>query len=431
MDRVWRISSGLLLMATMLCGSADAQISIDPNARVRIPDDRPYLCTGSPPACACSRAQATCVNRRWLCVNPPEVCNGVDDNCDGQIDEGGEALCSDDVSCTNDVCLRGSCTHTPVHRRCQDTFSCTLNSCEPNSPGGDSHGCVTALDHSVCNDRCDCNGLEQCMPGAASDSEGCMPGEPACQMDDNQCTANVCCENGPASCALQVGAGSTTTVLMDCHRVTASFLDRVISGTGNPVRCSPELPIPKERCDDGNPCTNDHCDTVSGCMNEDKTDLTNAISSREEGCIQTVCEGGNPVDRAVNQFNWQALNLSKPQCGEDADKDTCRRKDCVALPGIGNVCRPLNWVSATPGFPCDDGLQCNGVELCDVEYGGHPYTNPDGTSPLPGCTRHHPNPCDDRNPCTTDTCTEPADPMHGLRQCTNVVDSSLPSCGLD
>lgn len=432
MDRVWRTSSGLLLMVAMLSGSADAQISLDPNARVRIPDDRPSLCTGSPPTCTCPRAQATCVNRRWLCVNPPEVCNGLDDNCDGQIDEGGEAICSDGLSCTNDVCLSGSCTHTPIQRRCQDTVACTTDRCEPNTPGHDSRGCVVALDHSMCNDKCDCNGLEQCMPGAGSDAKGCVPGVPVCERDSNLCTGTVCCENGPQRCALQVGAGASTRVLHDCHRLTLSFLERVISGTGNAVWCSRESPLPGGSCDDGNPCTTDTCDPVLRCVHTPVTDHTHVISSKEQGCIQTVCEGGHPVDLQVNQFNWEALNVSKPRCGDDADKNTCRRKDCVALPGrTDNVCMPLYLVPGSHGAPCDDGVQCNGVELCNVDYSGHPYTNPDGTTPLPGCSRHHINPCDDRNSCTTDTCTEPVDPRIGVRQCTNVVDSSLPGCRLN
>src|SRR5262249_4706769 len=50
------------------------------------------------------------------------------------------------------------------------------------------------------------------------------------------------------------------------------------------------------------------------------------------------------------------------------------------------------------GYPCDDGLFCNGSDECN------------GSG---GCTLHPtPAPCDDGDPCTTDTCTELAHCQH-------------------
>ena len=410
---------GGLILAPVVAGHVLAQISIDPNAGVRPPVERPSLCAGPRPTCGCPGARATCVNGRWLCVNPLERCNGRDDNCDGRVDEGGgEALCNDGLACTVDACLRGSCAHVASHRKCQDSISCTANRCEPGNPGRDSNGCVVSLDHSVCDDKCNCNGLEQCMPASpGADAKGCVRGSPPCERDANACTVSICCETGQASCVNPI-----------CSSLPSSVLQRVISANGSAVLCSGETALPAGACDDHNPCTTDSCDATLGCQHSPVPDHGPVIASREQGCVQTVCEGGHPVDRQVDDHNWSSLGVTKPRCGDDADKDTCRRKACVVLPGTSaNVCWPSYLFPGPPHLhdPCNDGLQCNGTEICGSV--GRPYTNVDGSASLPGCRRVHENTCDDNNVCTTDSCTEPSNPNRGVRQCTHTV---RPECKL-
>jgi hypothetical protein len=147
--------------------------------------------------------------------------------------------CADEgVFCTIDRCVAGVCTHLPASRRC-DGGTCVIRTCAPGDRHADLQGCVTVRgpkkrDGSACTDdgfSCTddvcmhgtcmhmpfddrCVPSKQCMSAACDpgrpdhDEAGCAHGTPrtegqACAEDGDACTRDVCrggvCAHEPES----------------------------------------------------------------------------------------------------------------------------------------------------------------------------------------------------------------------------------------
>jgi hypothetical protein len=117
-------------------------------------------------------------------------------------------------------------------------------------------------------------------------------------------------------------------------------------------------------CDDGNPCTDDMCDAVAGCFH-----LVN----------KAPCQQGDKCSPLGECDKGQCINLVPLDCN---DGNPCTQDSCAPDTGCVNV--PVE------GVPCDDGSACTAQDAC---AGGSCA----GTPVL----------CDDKNPCTDDSC-EPA-----------------------
>ena len=93
-----------------------------------VPDTGCFL----PGVCAAGNQASTCVGGfETACqTGTPgtEVCNGLDDDCNGTVDDGGGALCSDGLFCTDDVCDPVSGCQYVAHN-CDDGVACTTDSC--------------------------------------------------------------------------------------------------------------------------------------------------------------------------------------------------------------------------------------------------------------------------------------------------------------
>ncbi len=103
----------------------------------------------------------------------------------------------------------------------------------------------------------------------------------------------------------------------------------------------------------------------------------------------------------------------------------------VVLLSLGAGCDPCM------NNPCDDGVACNGVELCSADgsgfncSGGQPIqceagetcTEPDGACVGEGCASAED--CDDSDPCTTDDCDATTS------ECTNTPDCTAETCSCD
>ncbi|HEY5627944.1 MAG TPA: hypothetical protein VIR16_00400, partial [Candidatus Limnocylindrales bacterium] len=83
----------------------------------------------------CKGGTKTCTGGVWgACVGQvlpqPEACNGKDDDCNGSVDDGN--LCGPNATCTNGLCLPGSCNSETT--RCPNGFTCTSvvsGTCQP------------------------------------------------------------------------------------------------------------------------------------------------------------------------------------------------------------------------------------------------------------------------------------------------------------
>jgi hypothetical protein len=234
------------------------------------------FCTGGDPiADVCDPADPDagadgCVRGGNPCSNPTPICNEAQNSCVACTDA---AQCNDDVPCTQDTCVAGSCNNNPVSANCPDPLKCDgVDYCDPFDPNADADGCV--------------------QPGDPCDPKLCVEadyvvGDPATCTD---CTSNADCNDGIA-CTNDTCDGVSGT----CFRVPDSTLCPDPLYCDGPDFCDPtniyadaagcvppfSLPCAPEACreiendecflctsnadcDDGIDCTDDFCDGVNG-----------------------------------------------------------------------------------------------------------------------------------------------------------------------
>jgi hypothetical protein len=350
---------------------------------------------GTPPSCddAVDCTADSCDPVGDACVNAPDdalctdgvFCNGVE-TCDALLDcqAGTPPSCSDGVVCTVDSCdpVGDACVNVPddaacadgmfcngaevcdpvldcqagTPPSCDDAVVCTADSCDPV---GDA--CVNSSDDAACADGVFCNGVEIC--DAVLD---CQTGTPPSCDDAVNCTADSCdpvgdaCVNAPddAACADGVFCNGVETcdAVLDCQ-------------AGSPPSC-----------DDAVDCTADSCDPVGdACVN----------APDDAACGDGVfCNGAEVCDAALD---CQAG--SPPSCD---DAVVCTADSCDP---VGDAC-----VNAPDDTACDDGVFCNGVEICDTAL---------------DCQAGSPPGCNDGVSCTTDSC----DPVGDA--CVNAPDDAV------
>lgn len=143
-------------------------------------------------------------------------------------------------------------------------------------------------------------------------------------------------------------------------------------------------------CDDGNPCTNDICvnpgTAEAYCENMAVADGT-ACDDGQFCTVDDVCTAG--------VCSGEVRNCSD---GVDCTVDSCDETN--------DVC-----VNTPDNSYCQDGLFCNGEEVCDVSLGCQPGT---------------PVYCNDDNECTVDNCNEESDACEYI----NIPDNTECSGGI-
>ena len=328
----------------------------------------------------------------------PAVCDGGSGKC---VDCMESADCAGGKACSPwHVCLPPTCTATTCENGaafacntgawsygagigCSDDNPCTSDACVPAA------GCKKTLNTLACDDGNACTVADACTFGACS-------GALLDCNDQNPCTADTCdpglgCQHAPA-----IGPcddGSACTVLdkcvggvcggkaIDCADSNACTVDSCDPGVG--CRNLPTAPTP---CDDGDACTvgtlcqNGTCSGGSALPCDDGLPCTQDACSSSSGCSHTALDGGSCSDGSA--------------C---TGGDSCAKGVCV---GKNLVC--------DDGKPCtDDG--CDPLTGCTFTANsaacsdGNPCSNPDGC--VDGaCQGGALVDCDDKNPCTTDTC---------------------------
>jgi len=230
--------------------------------------------------------------------------------------------CNDNNLCTDDVCVTGVCTHTPVN--CDDGQTCTADGCNPAT--GCTHVAVGCNDGNACTDDACVNG--QCRS------------TPVICDDNDLCTTDRCDQL----------RGCTYTPI-NCSDNDACTTDGCSSG---------QCIHPPANCNDNDACTTDGCDPLTGCVYT-PMNCDDGSNCTADVCINGIC-------------NYYPCNDNNP-CTDDA----CVNGACVFTPKVcndGNLCTTDNCVNGICVFPsvvCNDGNPCTS-DACIPATGACVYT---------------------------------------------------------
>ncbi|MBI4718258.1 MAG: hypothetical protein HY763_10670, partial [Planctomycetes bacterium] len=395
-------------------------------------------CVGTPKDCSALNTQCrvgVCSPAGGDCVAQPANEGGACDDglyCTvGETCAGGECggssprNCDDGVSCTIDSCdeVNNTCVHATSNDACDDGLfcngaetchavlgcqagtnpcvdgvSCTVDTCDEAN-----NACVYTPDDALCQDGLFCNGAEVCHADF-----GCQPGSNPCPADAVECTVDTCDESSD-SC-LHTPNHSVCQNGLFCDGVEVCDPAQGCIDGGDP--CT----LPLKKCDE----TNDRC---VECLSDSQCD-DGLYCNGAETCVNGVCQAGTPPN--CND----AVACTVDSCDEANNVCTHAPNDSACQNGLFcdgvEVCNPASGCqdAADPCAPplycdepgdrcveclsnahCDDGLWCNGAETCV-----------NGT-----CQAGTPPNCDDGIACTADACDEAGDacvhvPNNGLCQ---------------
>ncbi len=331
-----------------------------------------------------------------LFCNGEETCGSA-----GTCEPGTPIDCNDGVGCTLDTCVEelGSCQSVPEHTLCLPTELCNLiEDCTPRPP------CTRDDD---CDDASFCNGIESCDV----DTGECVPGEPPVLDDGVECTIDVCSEElaqvlhtpSAARCSdgLFCNGAEVCHPVDGCQEGEPPVLSDAVGCTVD--RCNEDLDfiehVPDDgACGDGLFCNGDEvCHPVDGCQPGEPVNINDGI-----GCTTDSCDEVNDtvVHTPSNQVCDDGLFCNGAEVC-DAELDCVAGTSPVeeAEDGIEcttALCDEENDVVVQQGNDglCSDGLFCNGDEVCDVEQ---------------GCVAGAARVIDDGVGCTSDSCDEEND----------------------
>lgn len=376
-----------------------------------IPDDSACPDDGNPcsdevcnPMTGCG---SVCDNSN-VCDNG-SYCDGAE-TCDNCVCTPGAPSCpADPYACTNDFCDEAGdvCVCIPSGS-CDDGLFCNgeeMCVCGMGCVDG-SDPCIAPLTCDEANDECDgcindsqcqdglfCNGFETCDIPTAT----CLPGTNPCPGDGIDCTVDLC-DEGP-NLSDNAGACVSTPNNLFCDDFNACT-DNVCDPLTTPPATGCVYTCTTAGCDDGNLCTiNDACTgTVPACF---CVGTPKDCSHLNDQCNVGVCDAGTGdcVAMPTNEGSPCDDGLYCT-CG-----DVCVAGACTPT-GSGSFCcddgitctndscdEMLNMcINLANDTKCDDGLYCNGFEVCDVQA----RACVDGVDPC----------FEDSFPCTTIQCDE-------------------------
>ena len=315
----------------------------------------------------------------------PMLCDEGTDQC---VECLGAQDCDDDNLCTDDACDGGVCVHDNNTIPCDDGLFCTaVDVCTDGGCVGSGHPCPgqvcdeganICIDCSIDSD-CDDNNVctdETCVVGTCfyTDNTDSCDDDNACTMDD-VCAASVCagidippedCDDGNLctddSCDPAIGCVNTSNTL-PCDDGNACTTGDVCTGG----TCVGEDTSAID-CDDANVCTDDSCDPAAGCIHTNNSLLCDddLFCTATDTCFNGVCVGLG--DACPGQL-----------CAESSDAcvDCFSGADCSdGLACTLDICSDGTCVFSPDDAACDDGLFCDGPEICDVKVGCLSSGNP-------------------------------------------------------
>ncbi|MCB9786498.1 MAG: hypothetical protein H6744_07365 [Deltaproteobacteria bacterium] len=324
----------------------------------------------------------------------------------------GLACKSDDACVTDGACKAGACVGNAIN--CDDGNPCTSDACDAVL------GCVHEPVTGSCDDGNPCTPTSSCVAGV------CTGGTNTCDCGvDADCAGkddgNRC--NGTLKCVASKCVADPTTVVScpvsanpcvstACQPATGKCVEAAKSGAcedGNPCTtgdtCANKVcqPGSAKTCTPGSACVQSSCDPGTGaCVESPKPGTCNDQNPCTTGdtCIGGACIGPqNACDCSVDA-----------DCDEDiANKclgtPVCGLAGCELLPGSAVSCAdpsdtPCAFQECVPGTgACElttlpTGATCQPAGKCFQP----------GSCQADGSCSAKPLVCDDKNPCTADTC---------------------------
>ncbi|KAN0006947.1 hypothetical protein ACTFIU_005140 [Dictyostelium citrinum] len=270
--------------------------------------------------------------------------------------------CSSSTPCFDSVCTPFvGCSLVP--KNCTSSNYCTLDSCNAT---------INACQHDVIPDCISCSNIgcitrDKCFPQSCSpDGKSCVNNTKSCD-DSDPCTTDICI-NG--NCYHQLIPNCINCGGNQCFS----------SDKCNPTTCGADgtscvqTPVV---CNDQNPCTNDIC-TNGYCISKP---VPNCINCSDTACITT-----DFCDIQVCGPDGNSCISSPKNC---SDNNFCTTDSCNSPTGICSHSIPA------PKCVSCQFTSCNTIDDCLVQV-----CSDDGSSCIT-----IPKDCDDKNPCTQDSCS--------------------------
>ncbi len=336
--------------------------------------------------------------------------DGVCENLTGTTCDDG-SFCNGTETCTTGVC-GGSSTGDPCDgpdgdSNCAETCDEIADNCLANDTDG-----------SACDDGSFCNGTEICTTGVCGSSTGNPCNGPdgdgdcteSCNETSDNCTANdtngsICDDgsfcNGTETCTTGVCGSSTGYPCTgpdgdgDCAESCDETSDNCTANDTNGSSCDDG-----SFCNGTETCTTGVCGSSSGdpCDGPDGDwDCSETCNETADNCTANDTDGTTCNDglfcngTEICTTGVCGSSTGNPCDGPDGDGDCAETCDETADNCLAND---------TNGSACDDGSFCNGTETCTTgvcgSSTGYPCTGPDGDG---DCAES----CDE----TADDCTGP------------------------
>ena len=409
--------------ASGLCNETDNECQAQPANEGQGCNDNQFCTVGDSCSNGMCVAPATrdCSQLDSACGNG--VCDEGDDACQVQPANNGGS-CDDGQFCTvGDVCNNGTCAG-PSLRNCSDLDGpCTNGVC---NEGAD------ACQPQPINDGGGCNDGQFCTVGDVCNNGTCAgPAPRDCSEFDGTCTSGVCNEGADACQAAAANQGGTCDdgqfctvgdacsngmcagpTPRDCSAQTTACTTGVCNEGAN--ACQSQAANEDGACpDDGNQCTSDVCGSgvcthpnrASGAACNDglfctATDTCNGMGAC--GGTGDPCGGGAECAATCNETADNCFAPNTIPCTDDGNVCT------------GDLCNGMGACGHPPNTaPCDDGLFCNGADVCSggaCTHAGDPCTAGAECAntcneTADDCITPADTPCkDDELACTTDLC---------------------------
>ncbi len=407
-------------------------------------------CTGGKDVCVCATDKECAQQDDGNLCNGTMFCNKATKKC--ELDPSSVVTCQtvNDTACLKHVCepKTGKCQGKPVNQGgpCDaDGNNCTKDdSCAAGT-------CKAGTNVCECQSNADCKSQE--------DGSLCN-GTLFCDLKTKSCTVNpntviTCSTIGNTACKKRVCLSKTGQCVMtkineglpcDADKNDCTVGDSCKAGlckAGVSV-CECQSDGECAKLDDGNPCTGKHyCDksgnkpaclinpaTVVVCQaNNDTTCRKNLCNAKDgkckltntddgvacdadgtpctigDSCIAGTCVAGTPICQCTKDIDCAVLEDGNPCngklfCDVSSKKPTCKvnPSSVIKCSASGNTACRKNLCDAKDGKckktnileaqPCGAGTLCVGQKLCKAGV----------------CKAGAPVDCDDKNPCTTDSC---------------------------